>query len=138
MIALVPATVGHVALMQRRLDMVADATQLDRAITVLSEEEPLCCWGVTTLWPGVGVAWLLERQRLTGHPYASRIARAVRRTWEGWSRDFRYVEALVMADRPDSQRLIAWCGFMCTARKEGYGPGGETMLEYTWRAADAG
>lgn len=113
-----------------------DAAHLTHAITVLSEGEPLCCWGISTLWPGVGLAWFLERQPLAGHPYASRIARAVLQAWRGWQPDFRYVEALVVAEREDSRRLIEWCGFECLACKPRYGPGGETMLEYVWRASD--
>lgn len=131
-----PATPAHIALMQRRLDVAMDVQQLTHAVTILHEGAPLCCWGVTPLWDRVGVAWFLERHSLAGHPYARRIARAVRRTWGEWQHDFRYVEALVVADRDDSKRLIEWCGFRLAGCKDGYGPGGETMLEYCWRETD--
>lgn len=133
-ITVVPCTPAHVATMQRRVESPLTPAQLVYAVTVMSEGEPLCCWGITPLWDGVGHAWFLERQPLTGHPLASRIARAVWRQWRVWQSDFRYVEALPLAERHDSCALIAWLGFWPVHLKEGYGPGGEAMMLYEWRA----
>lgn len=137
-LTLCPATLAHLGVMQRRVDLSLDAAPLAHALTVMRDNLPLCCWGIQTFWPRVGMAWFLERYCLAGDPQASRIARAIARTWEQWQPDFRYVEALVLADREDSQRLIRWCGFEYLATKVGYGPGGETMHEYVWRADDGG
>lgn len=122
--------------MQLRVPVTMTAAHLTHAVTVLSEGEPLCCFGITTLWPGVGHAWFLERHSLAGHPYARRIARAVLRAWTRFTPDFRYIEALAMADRPESQRLAAWLGLVPVVEKPGYGPGGETMVAYQWRVGD--
>lgn len=126
-------TPAHVACMTVRLG--EQAMDLGRAWTFLLDDEPLCCFGLSTLWSGVGLAWFLERDPARTQPYRMRIARMILAWWRVWANEFRYVEALVMADRDDSRRLIEWLGFVPLVTKEGYGPGGETMIEYAWRGA---
>jgi hypothetical protein len=133
MVTTIPCTPAHVAQMVRDLERTMTPAQLDRALTACAEDEPLCCWGITTVWPGVGIAWFLERQPWATHAMASRIARAVMRSWQTWHQDFRYVEALVALERDDARRLIEWLGFVRVVVKPGYGPTGGTMLEYAWR-----
>lgn len=136
MLTTCPTTPAHIAVMELRVPVTLAAVHLTHAVTVLSEGEPLCCFGITPLWPGVGYAWFLERQPLAGHPYAARMARAVRQAWRRFTPDFRYIEALVVEGREDSRRLAEWLGLVPVARKPGYGPGGETMVEYQWRGRD--
>jgi hypothetical protein len=131
-----PTTLADVAQMTHRITFEPSPEVLTRAITLCAETEPLCCFGVTEVWAGVGVAWFLEQQPWTGHPLASRMARQVLRAWQGWQRDFRYVEALVVDTRVDSRRLAEWLGFVPVLVKEAYGPGGETMIAYEWRRSD--
>jgi hypothetical protein len=131
-----PTTLADVARMTHRVLMEPPAALLSRAVTICAEAEPLCCYGVTEVWAGVGVAWFLEQQPWMGHPYARAMARHVLRAWRAWQRDFRYVEALVVDTRADSRRLAEWLGFVPVLVKEAYGPGGETMIAYEWRRSD--
>jgi hypothetical protein len=123
------------ALMRREVGLTLQDWQLTCATTICSEDEPLCCCGVTALWPGVGVAWFVERQPWTRHPYAARIARLTLRAWRQHSQGFHYIEALVDEQRDDSKRLAEWLGFVPVQIKEAYGPGGQTMIAYKWRGA---
>jgi len=107
----IPATAAHLAAMQRRVDVSLSPAMLTHAWTFLVEGQPLCCFGITTLWPGVGHAWFLERDAALHAPYARQIGRAVLRAWRHVRREFRYVEALVVMEREDSRRLIECLGF---------------------------
>jgi hypothetical protein len=132
-ITVIPAVPEHLAQMQLRAAVSVLPAYLVHAFTVLEDGVPLCMWGITPLWPGVGSAWFLERQVLAEHPAAKRIARAVWQTWTQHCGEFRYVEAFVLEGRADSQRLLEWLGFEPVCCKPGYGPAGETFVEYQWR-----
>lgn len=136
----VPCVPAHVLLMTDygETGRAMPLEMLDRAMAICEHEDasvPLCCFGITTMWQGVGSAWFLERTQERTQQQTLAIARYVWEWWHIWIRDFRYVEALARADREDSRRLLAWLGCEIACIKQGYGPLGETMVEYCWRAA---
>lgn len=124
----------HLAWMQHRVSQETvvqiPAQSLTQARTLWGNDEPVCAFGITSPWPGLGVVWFLERDVALSQQYARAIARHVWCWLRCWEPDYRRLEALPLADRADSCRLIEWLGFQRSVEKSGYGPNGETMIEY--------
>jgi hypothetical protein len=132
MLEIVPACVDHLVRLQGAGAVCWTSAHLAYAWTALDAGEPVCAWGLTPLWPGVGMLWCAEGPLLAGHRQRWQIARAMWRHWQQYRGEFRYVEACALETRPDSQNLLMYLGFRLVCRKPGYGMNGETLLEYQW------
>lgn len=103
-----------------------------RALTVFDGEQPLCCFGISSPWSGLGIAWCEEREPLLQH--GRRVGLVIARAWRQWLAEHHYarIESRVPVDHADARRLLLWLGFVFVAAKPWYGPDGKDVWEYVY------
>lgn len=102
-----------------------------QAVTILEGAVPLCCFGITSPWPGLGFAWFEERDQGSMQKYRFRVARVVLRHWQQWLGEGAYqrIECHVPRQHIAAMLLARWLGFEWVAEKPHYGRDGETIME---------
>lgn len=125
----------HLAsLAHARGEDVSPVQMTSQALTLWDGEFPVCCFGITSPWPGLGVAWCEERDQASMQAQARAIGRAIHRAWCGWlaTGHYRRIESRAPADHAAAQRLLRWLRFTLVATKPHYGRLGETVMEYVY------
>jgi RimJ/RimL family protein N-acetyltransferase len=104
------------------------------ALTVWDGEEPLCCFGITSPWPGLGVAWCAERDAEAMALHGRRVGLLIARMWRQWLVEghYRRIESRAPRSHRAAQRLLDWLGFEFVAAKRLYGPDNITVFEYVY------
>lgn len=122
------------ALFATRGELWAPPVPVASACTIVDAEGPVCCFGLTEVWPGLGLAWCEERDTASMVHHGIRMGLHIRRGWDRWrqARTYRRIECRVPAGHEAAHRLVQWLGFHPLVTKPGYGLKGETVIEYVW------
>lgn len=105
-----------------------------QALTMWDGEEPLCCFGISSPWPGLGFAWCAERDPVAMDVHGRRVGLAIVRQWRQWLREGGYqrIESRAPQSHAAAQRLLRWLGFAASAVKPHYGPDDRTVVEFVY------
>jgi len=103
-------------------------------VTLCVGNLPLCAWGITPLWTGVGVIWLFRQSAEAMAAHALPVARTMRRVWAAWmsGHPYRWVECLIREDDRLMHRLLPWLGFQWCCTKWHYGTDGTDCALFAW------
>src|SRR5882672_2648228 len=84
-----------------------------QAVTIWDGEQPLCCFGISSPWPGLGFAWCAERDPEQMQLIGRRIGLTIARTWRQWLTEIHYqrIESRAPETHAAAQRLLRWLGF---------------------------
>lgn len=122
------------ALLAAREAVPAAPGIITQAVTVWDSAIPLCCFGISSPWPGLGMAWCEERDPQAMHTHGRQIGRLLKHYWTSWLADGQYqrIESRAPATHLGAQRLVQWLGFQLVSAKPHYGPHDQTVLEYVY------
>jgi hypothetical protein len=104
-----------------------------QALTIWDgDSTPLCCFGITSPWPGLGVAWCAERDPAQMRHLGRLVGLTMARTWRQWLAEVPYqrLESRAPQTHAAAQRLLRWLGFTQVSVKPHYGPDDITVVEY--------
>jgi hypothetical protein len=104
------------------------------AWTLADAEGIVCCFGLTSPWPGYARVWCEERDPATMQRYRCEVGRVLWQHWQRWivASAYRRVEACVPQTHAASRQMVEAMGFQVVAVKPHYGPEDETMVEYVY------
>lgn len=103
-------------------------------VSLHDETGPLCCFGIASPWPGLGIAWMEEVSSEALAPHRYQVASTVLRHFRRWTQEtpYRRIEAHAPCAHALANRLLRKLGFVLVTRKLAYGRGGESVNEYCW------
>ena len=133
-----PFDPAHLALLQAEAPLAPAPSMV--AVTLWDGAAPLCCFGISSPWPGMGFAWCEERDPLIMRAHGRRVGLALARHWRQWvaAGTYRRIESRAPADHAAANALLEWLGFDFVALKPGYGREGQTVCEYVYYPAREG
>lgn len=93
------------------LDRVAQAAEPDASWTGMFHGKPVVCFGIRTIFPGVGEAWLLPGADIDRH--AISVCRGSRRIYQHFIDEgvFRRIHVVVDPANDTAFRFAKWNGF---------------------------
>jgi hypothetical protein len=104
------------------------------ALVLHDDQGPVCAFGIASPWPGMGIAWLEERDQASAQAHAYQIGAAVLRSFRRWTTEtsYRRIEAHAPVLHPLANKLLLALDFQWVATKHHYGRQGEAVHEYCW------
>jgi hypothetical protein len=110
------------------LDRVAQAAEPDASWTGMFHGKPVVCFGIRTIFPGVGEAWLLPGADIDRH--AISVCRGSRRIYQHFINEgvFRRIHVVVDPANDTAFRFAKWNGFDVEGIMRKFGADGSDHL----------
>jgi hypothetical protein len=133
-LTLTPFVPDDLMLLRARAGRVSHERLEQQAWTLRDDEGVVCCFGLTSPWPGYARVWCEERDPATMQHYRHQVGRVLWQHWQECIVDstYRRVDACVPQTHTASRQMVEAMGFHLVAVKPHYGPEDETMVEYVY------
>lgn len=110
-----------------------------KALTIVDGQGVLCCFGISSPWPGLGMAWCEERDPLSMQAHGRRVGLAIHRAWRQWLAEgqYRRIECHHPQTHDASRRLVQSLGFTNPTVKPAYLRDGGTAVAWEFYPGEA-